>query len=113
VLVLNFGFWQGRFGGDPNIVGKTITVNSVPYTVVGASARDFAGIEPNVPDVWIPLMMSADLHGGTGMLDERNANWLQVACRLKKKVSLAGAQSEMAIQASQYHHEDADRKSVV
>ncbi len=115
VLILNYGFWQSRFGGDPNIVGKTITVNSIPYTVVGVAARDFAGIEPNVPDVWIPLMMSANLHGDNGMLEERNANWLQVACRLKKTASLAEAQSEMALQASQYHHEDAEpgRKTTV
>ncbi|HLW97444.1 MAG TPA: ABC transporter permease [Candidatus Acidoferrales bacterium] len=107
VVVLNYGFWQGRFGGDASLVGKTITLNSVPYTVVGIAARDFTGIIPDVPDVWVPLMMSANIHGDKGMIEEKDANWLQMAARRKKNVSISEARAEMAVVASQYHSEDA------
>jgi macrolide transport system ATP-binding/permease protein len=115
VVILEYGFWQSRFGGDAALLGKTITLNSVRYTVVGVAARDFAGVEPNLPDVWVPLMMSANLHGGQGMISSRETSWLQMTSRLKRSVSLGAAQAEMAVLANQFHAADTEneRKTTV
>ncbi len=54
--VVSYGYWERRFGRDPAIVGQTITVNSVPITVVGVSPPEFYGVQPGrAVDVWLPL----------------------------------------------------------
>jgi predicted permease len=54
--VIGYGYWERRFGRDPAIVGRTITVNSIPFTVVGVSPPEFYGIQPGLAvEVWLPL----------------------------------------------------------
>jgi len=56
VAVISYGYWQRRFGGDPGVVGRTITVNSIPYTVIGVSPPEFYGVQPGRSvEVWLPL----------------------------------------------------------
>ena len=55
VAVLAFAAWQNRFGGDPDIVGRRIRIDDVPFIVVGVASRDFAGIPPLRNDVWVPV----------------------------------------------------------
>jgi predicted permease len=56
VLVLSYDYWTRRFDRDPNILGSTITVKSVPFTVTGIAAQGFEGVEPtHSTDFWIPL----------------------------------------------------------
>src|SRR5882762_9399681 len=56
VAVLNYGYWQSAFGGSLDVVGHTIELNSVPFTVVGVAERRFTGITPGSDyDVWLPL----------------------------------------------------------
>ena len=58
VAVLAHGYWQRRFGGDPAIVGRNITINRVAFTVIGIGPEGFAGDRVERPvDAWIPLMM--------------------------------------------------------
>lgn len=45
VVVLSYRYWQSRFGGDPGIVGRSIVINRVSFTVIGVTARDFQAIE--------------------------------------------------------------------
>src|SRR5262249_15003786 len=61
VVVLSYGLWQRRFGGDPKILGRTLRLNNTPYVVIGVMARDFVGFGFDSSDptqVWLPLMMS-------------------------------------------------------
>ena len=51
--MLSYGFWKQRFGGDPNIIGKTLTLNAVSCAVVGVSPRDFRFREP--ARVYVPI----------------------------------------------------------
>ena len=53
VVVLSYGFWMRKFGGDPHIVGKTISLSGEPYTVLGVTDRDF--VTDSAADVWLPF----------------------------------------------------------
>ncbi|MDB4874499.1 MAG: hypothetical protein JWM41_945 [Gemmatimonadetes bacterium] len=54
-VVLGYGLWQRRFGGEPTIVGKTITLNGDPFTVVGVMRPEFTYPAAQTLDVWLPL----------------------------------------------------------
>jgi predicted permease len=55
VAVISDAFWQRRFNGDRAAVGATIWLNAEPFTIVGVAAPGFAGTEPLVTDVWVPV----------------------------------------------------------
>jgi predicted permease len=55
VIVLNYRFWQRRFGGDPHVVGQTLEINHAPYTIIGVMPRSFAFNDmTDVADVYLP-----------------------------------------------------------
>jgi hypothetical protein len=59
VVVLNHGFWIRQFGGDPNIVNRTIRLNKIPLTVVGVLAPAYSGLTAGQrPELFVPLAMS-------------------------------------------------------
>jgi predicted permease len=96
VAVLSYNFWQRRFGADPGIIGKTISLNSYPFTVIGVAAEGFYGVEiGNNPDVRIPLIMDGQVRPMTAPpIFERRGNWwLAVMARLKDGVSVEQAQA--------------------
>jgi predicted permease len=106
VMVLSYGFWQRRFNADPNIVGKTIKLTGQQYTVVGVTAREFIGTEPDAPQFWVPLMMRDQTHQAGSWnhkrwLTERNADSFALTGRLKPGVSRQQAQAEMNVIAEQ------------
>jgi predicted permease len=100
VLVLSYHFWQRRFGGDPAVVGKNLNIHRHQFTIIGVAARDFAGIWPQVPDVWVPLMMHDRILPFLD-LQNRNSAFLRVMGRLKPGITLIQAQAEMAVLTSQ------------
>ena len=101
VVVLSHSFWRRRFGADPSLVGKTLTLNRQPFTVIGVTSPDFHGAELEPPDVWAPLTMQVQLIPGEDLLPQHNFAWLEVVGRLKPGVSPAQAQAEMMLGARQ------------
>src|SRR5215813_1931195 len=101
VIVLSHHFWQRRFGSDPEVVGRILTLNRQAFTIIGVAARDFNGAELDVPDIWAPLTMQAQLTHGQDILSNQNLWWLKVVGRLKPGVSLSQAQAEMTLLAGQ------------
>jgi predicted permease len=94
VVVLSNGYWIRRFGGDPSILNQSIQVNSTPMTVVGVTRAGFTGIQiGQVSDVFVPLMMKAQMTPNWNGLDDWNDYWLGVFGRLKPSISLTQAQS--------------------
>src|SRR5207302_860528 len=90
--VLSYGAWQARFGGDPAIVGKTIPINRLPYTVFGVAPPDFHGTELFYwPEVWVPMMMEPRIES-QAWLDERGTSNTFLLGRLKPNVSPAQAE---------------------
>ncbi|HYM24899.1 MAG TPA: ABC transporter permease, partial [Vicinamibacterales bacterium] len=88
VAVISSALWQSRFGGSPDIVGRPILLNNVPYSVVGVIPKDFVSDPANV-DVWIP--MQAD------PASTNQGHYLNVAGRLKPGVTVAAARAEMKV----------------
>lgn len=59
VIVLNYGFWQRHFGGDPHVIGQTLEINHAPYTIVGVMPRSFAFNDlADVADVYLPFSLA-------------------------------------------------------
>jgi predicted permease len=98
IAVLSYGYWQRRFGGDPLILNQTITVNGHPLTIVGVSARGFAGVQVGqAADVMLPLMMKAQMTPTWNDLDNRRSRWVTVMARLKPGVSRTAAEAAMNV----------------
>lgn len=110
VAVLSYGMWQTRFGGDPFIIGKQIELNSLKYSVIGIMPPDFIGTEPDNTALWVPLMMSSNIHFGNSMLQDRNSGWLRVIARLKPGTNFVSAQNEMALLSARYHADEKDQR---
>src|SRR5215510_2883540 len=93
VTVISHGLWRRRFGADPAVVGKTLSLNAYRYTVVGVAPSEFAGTtRGTVNDVYAPIMMHAQVGDGCS-LDNRNCGWLSLIGRLKPGVSRQQAQA--------------------
>jgi predicted permease len=63
VVVLSYGYWQRRFGGDPGVVGNELVVNEQPLTVIGVASRGFNGTELTPADLFIPLTTASRTRG--------------------------------------------------
>jgi predicted permease len=96
VAVLSHGFWTSRFAADPSIVGRSMIINNHPYTVVGVARAGFEGIELGRPtQVFVPIMMKAQLTPGWNALDDRRWQWVRVFGRLKRGVSIDQAKAAL------------------
>jgi predicted permease len=94
-LVLSDRYWQRRFGGDPSIVGQTVTVNQVPFTVVGVTPPQFSGVSlGSAPDFWIPLHATERLRPEPKKWTAAFNSWMLIAGRLRPDVALPQAQAE-------------------
>ncbi|MGE0359123.1 MAG: ABC transporter permease [Vicinamibacterales bacterium] len=107
LMVLSHGYWQRRFGGDPNIVGRTLAIDNEPATIVGVMPPDFvfpyrgmvgptAFTRTMQVDVWTTMLMT-----GPRMTDQsgrfvRNVHYLAAVGRLKPGTSVEQARAGMA-----------------
>ena len=95
VAVLTHSYWQRRFGGRSDVIGTTIALNRVPFTIVGVEPSGFAGTEVGRPyDVSIPVQASPALNEGRPPLSGAFTTWLYVLARLKPGVRLEAAERE-------------------
>jgi putative ABC transport system permease protein len=94
VVVLGFGLWQQRFGGDRSVIGRSINLDEQPYTIVGILPREFQLrlFDYEAQDIWAPkIFRQNDLSSPTARLQ----NYRNVVARLKPDVSLERARAEM------------------
>ncbi len=98
VAVLSHGFWAGRLGADPDVVGRELLINGHALTVVGVAAAGFQGLEVGrVTDVFVPLTMKPWMTPTWDALDERRTMWLNAVARLKDGVSVQEAQAAAGV----------------
>jgi putative ABC transport system permease protein len=96
VAVVAYDLWQRRFNSDPDLVGKTITLNAQPLTVIGIAPRQYTGMIRGLGiDVWIPTMMVPAMTStaGDAMVTSRGNRWLMLVGRLKPETTLAQARA--------------------
>ena len=92
VAVIGYGFWMRRFGGDPGVVGKTVRVNSTPMTVIGVLPSGFFGVYiGRVPDLYVPMMMKAQMTPTWDRLEDRTAHWLHILGRVQNRAAAEAA----------------------
>jgi predicted permease len=103
--VISYSCWQSRFAGDPNVAGRTIRINSFPYTILGVAPRGFRGTEIFYsPEIWIPAAMQPRIEGNS-LLEARSSYTFWVAGRLKPRVTVAQANANLAAVAAQLGHD--------
>ena len=111
VVVVSHTAWRTRFGGDPGLVGRSITLNDRPFTVIGIMPEGFAGLSFQA-DLWIPLAMLT-VDSPAGLLTSRNNRWLLAVARLKDGTSIDEAERDLgqvALRlAEQYPETNTDR----
>jgi predicted permease len=90
VVVISHGFWQRRFGGDRSALGRSLTLNGVPHTVVGVMPPGFTFPSERV-DVWLPTSNISE----SGIPRVRQNRWQSVVARLEPGVTLEAARTEM------------------
>lgn len=94
VVVLGAAYWQRRFAGDPDIVGRDVTVNGSPMTVVGVAPDTFLGSFLGLsPSAYVPMAMQPAMTG-SNRLEARGSGWMQVMARLVPGGTTAQAQAE-------------------
>lgn len=92
VVVLSYGFWQQRFGGDPNIVGRNIQINGQPWLVVGVTGRKF--VTDSSADLWIPFQLELN--------SQEMVHTFDVMARLQPGVSIAQADAQLRLATAEY-----------
>ena len=101
VTVLSYEFWQRGFGGDPNVLGKTLSVNGQALEIVGVAPPGFRGTNMQVrADVFVPLTMAPVVNSGLSapaMFENRQAYWLYLFGRLAPDVTLERAAADLNV----------------
>jgi putative ABC transport system permease protein len=97
VVILRESFWQNRLGADPDIVGKTLTLDGTPHVVVGIAPDEFDGIDTKA--LFVPLERHPRLRAGNPGKDaraDRDNKWVHIRGRLSPGVSLAQASAAVS-----------------
>jgi len=98
VAVISYRLWQTHFGANPDIVGQAIEINQHPYTIVGVTPAVFQGSQTGVrTEIWVPIMMEAQLNPLGDLLHDHHQFWLLAFGRLKPGVMPEQAQEEMTV----------------
>jgi predicted permease len=96
--VISYGYWQRRFGGRPEVVGKTFTLRNATLTVIGVSPRGFIGeTSGQEPAIWLPLRLQMQVYPDRDRLHDQppdKSMWLAAFGRLRPGVTPAQAEGE-------------------
>ena len=104
VAVVSYSLWANKFGSDPNVVGRTLTLNATPYTVIGVAPHGFKGTFTfgNAEQVWVPVSMYPRILSGfvKDNFNDRRFLTTTVIGRLRDGVNLGGAEASLKTIAS-------------
>jgi predicted permease len=98
VAVISYRLWQTHFGANPAVVGQRIEINRHPYTIVGVTPATFQGSQTGLrTDIWVPIMMEAQVIQAGDLLHDHHYFWLMAFGRLRRGVTTGQAQAEMTL----------------
>lgn len=103
VVVLSHGFWTRRFGADPAAVGRTLTLDGSPYTVIGVMPRTFRDVFNRQVELWVPLVLTEQQYAA-GYTNES----LSLVARLRDGTTVEAARTEMSAFAEQLKQDQPD-----
>jgi len=97
LVMLSYDFWRQRFGGDPQIVGKTMLVNNHQMTIIGVAQAGFDGVELGyATKIFVPMMMEKEIIiGNDKMLTDRRSRWVNAFGRLKPGMTVTKAKASL------------------
>jgi putative ABC transport system permease protein len=98
VVILSYGLWQRKFGGNPKMVGQSISLGNEPYTIVGVLGRDFRS-DPEA-DIWVPFQFEPN--------STNQGHYFLAAGMLRPGVTLDQANAAMKLAASEFHRKYPD-----
>lgn len=98
-VVLSYAYWQSAFGGSPSVLGQTIQLNKVPFTIVGVAQPSFTNLSPGkTQDMWLTIAMVPRLQIDWGTnIDTMGNWWLLVMARLKPGVPVGQGQAAASL----------------
>ena len=99
VAVISYRYWQSRFSGSPEVIGKKLIINGYPFTIVGVSRAGFDGTDPgSSPQIRVPVMMEAQISPQFAefySMKNRRGRWVNVFGRLKPGITLQQAKASL------------------
>jgi predicted permease len=96
-VVLSYGLWQSRFGGDRAILGRRLRIGPTFFTVVGIAPPGFTGVEPKRIDAWIPIAAADGFRlSGTNWKTDWGSYWLRIYARVRPGVRMDAAAERVA-----------------
>ena len=95
VVVLSYGLWQRKFGGNPNVIGSSLSLGNEPYTILGVLGQDFF-TDPQV-DIFLPFQFEP--------VSTNQGHFFLAAAMLKPGVTLAQANAQMKLAAAEFLRE--------
>ncbi|HEY8188962.1 MAG TPA: ABC transporter permease [Pyrinomonadaceae bacterium] len=101
VVMINYGLWQQRYGGDRNIVGRELLLDGEKYSVIGVMPPGFQYLDSHI-DVWVPIAFTSE------GLASRTRHYLKVIARLKPNVTFAQANVDIHTIAQRIARDHAD-----
>ena len=97
VVVLGYGYWQRRFGGDPGVVGEEMQIGSRSYRIVGVAPEELVGsLRGIVPELYLPMYMISEAQGAAPDYESRGSQSLFVKARVRPGVELARVEAGLA-----------------
>jgi macrolide transport system ATP-binding/permease protein len=99
VMVISYSYWQTRFAGDPGVVGKKVSVDGRPVTIVGVTPKEFTGLVPvaNVVRGYMPLGMILIEGLPSDLMTNRQARYTMVMARIRRDVTPQQAQASLSV----------------
>ena len=118
VAVVSHAMWQTRLGGEAGVVGSTLVLNRVPFTVIGVAPEEFRGHRNlGAVDLWVPLVQHPLLAERGGFAGDRAARWVEVLGRLRDGATVgqadAAVRTVMATLAREHPETNEDRSARV
>jgi predicted permease len=92
VVVLSYGLWQRRFGGNPKVIGSALPLGGIPYTIVGVTGKEF--VTDAEADLWVPFQFEPN--------STNQGHFFLVAAMLKPGVTVAQANAQMKLALNEF-----------